>query len=70
MQAALQGAYEDATVRAEETSGIADRMASGDEMYMGDAHGGGRRYAELHVVVPGNPDYLQSAEEFFEAQKD
>jgi hypothetical protein len=31
---------------------------------MGDAHFLGRRYAETHVVVPGNMKYLQSVEEY------
>jgi hypothetical protein len=31
---------------------------------MGDAHDGGRSYARSHIVLPGNPDYLQSFEDY------
>ena len=60
----LQKAFEDATKRAEEVSDIADKMANGEKMYLGDAHGGGRAFAKRHVVVPGNKKYLQSGEEY------
>ena len=43
---------------------LADKFVNGDKIYMGDAHSLGRRYAETHVVVPGNPKYLQSFEEY------
>jgi hypothetical protein len=61
---ALQKAYEDAKKRAKSSGGLADKFVNGDKVYMGDAHFLGRRYAETHVVVPGNPKYLQSFEEY------
>lgn len=64
VQKVLQKAYADASKRAKEVSGIADRMANGEKMYLGDAHGGGRGFAKKHVVVPGNKKYLQSVEEY------
>jgi hypothetical protein len=63
-RAALQKAYEDAKQRAKALGGAADKFVNGDKIYMGDAHSLGRRYAETHVVVPGNPKYLQSFEEY------
>ena len=63
-RAALQKAYEDAQRRAHALGGLADKFVNGDKIYMGDAHSLGRRYAETHVVVPGNPKYLQSFEEY------
>jgi hypothetical protein len=60
----LQRAYEDATERAAETHGVADTHVNGDELYMGLAHSGGRAYAHEHVVVPGNPEFVQSVEEY------
>ncbi len=63
-KAALQKAYEDAKRRAKALGGLADKFVNGDKVYMGDAHSLGRRYAETHVVVPGNPKYLQSFEEY------
>ena len=69
VKGALQSAYDDATKRAEEVSDIADKMANGEKMYLGDAHGGGRAFAKRHVVVPGNKKYLQSVEEYKEKGK-
>ena len=62
--ATLQKAYEDAKRRAKALGGLADKFVNGDKIYMGDAHSLGRRYAETHVVVPGNKKYLQSFEEY------
>lgn len=67
---ALQEAYEDAKVRAKNANRLADKHVNGDKLYMGDAHSGGRLYAKRHLVVPGNPDYLQSAEEFLEEHRE
>lgn len=65
---ALQLAYEDAGRRVQALDrNIAHKMYDGDRMYLGDAHFGGRAYAQKHLVVPGNPDYLQSKEEYFAA---
>ncbi len=63
-KAELKKAYEDAKSRAKSLGGLANKMVNGDNVYMGDAHFLGRRYAELHVVVPGNKQYLQSFEEY------
>jgi len=60
----LKNAYDDATKRAKELGGLADKHVNGDKLYMGDAHSLGRLYAHKHVVVPGNREYLQSAEEY------
>jgi hypothetical protein len=64
VKVALQDAYRDATRRAKELGGIADKLANGDKLYMGDAHDGGRAFAKRHVVVPGRKGYLQSYEEY------
>lgn len=63
-RAVLQKAYEDSKQRAKALHGLADKFVNGDKIYMGDAHFLGRRYAETHVVVPGNMKYLQSVEEY------
>jgi hypothetical protein len=63
-RAALQKAYDDAKQRAKALGGLANKFVNGDKVYMGDAHSLGRRYAQTHVVVPGNPKYLQSFEEY------
>ncbi len=65
----LLDAYIDAARRARSLSSIADRMANGEKLYMGDAHGGGRAYAQRHVIVPGNDDYLQSVEDYSPKKK-
>jgi hypothetical protein len=60
----MHDAYVDATARAKKLKGIADKMANGDILYMGDAHSGGRAFAKKHVVVPGKKGYLQSYDEY------
>ena len=65
VQRALLGAYTDAGKRVEQIdAAVVYLHFDDDKIYMGDAHGGGRAYAEGHLVVPGNPDYLQSALEY------
>ncbi len=64
IETVLQNAYADAKQRAHKLGGLADKFVNGDKLYMGDAHSLGRRYAETHVVVPGNPRYLQSFDEY------
>lgn len=62
----LNEAYNDAVKRAKEVHKLANKMANGEKIYMGDAHSGGRAFAKKHLVVPGNDEYLQSFEEFTE----
>ena len=69
VQKVLQEAYDDATILAKDVSNIADKMANGEKMYLGDAHGGGRAFAKRHVVIPGNKKYLQSVEEYKEKKE-
>lgn len=69
VQKVLQEAYDDAIILAEDVSDIADKMASGEKMYLGDAHGGGRAFAKRHIVIPGNKKYLQSVEEYVEKEE-
>jgi len=65
VRAALAEAHEDAVARAATIDrSIAVKHVQGEEIYSGDAHGGGRAYARRHLVVPGNEDYLQSYEEY------
>ncbi len=65
----LHNAYADATARAKKLKGIADKMANGDKLYMGDAHSGGRAFAKKHIVVPGKKGYLQSYDDYVTANK-
>lgn len=65
----LLDAYVDAALRARDLHNLADRMVNGNELYMGDAHAGGRSYAHKHVVVPGNREYLQSVKEYKNGNK-
>lgn len=60
----MASVYQDATRRAQDLHKLADRMANRGKIYMGDAHAGGRRFAQRHVVVPGNQKYLQSVDEY------
>jgi hypothetical protein len=61
----LEPAYRDAASRVEALDmKVAHIHFSGEKLYMGDAHGGGRAYANSHLVVPGNKDYLQSFDEY------
>jgi hypothetical protein len=69
VKVAMHDAYADATSRAKKLKGIADKMANGDKLYMGDAHGGGRAFAKKHVVVPGKKGYLQSYDDYVTANK-
>jgi hypothetical protein len=64
IQSALQKAYEDAKKRADYLGGLADKFVNGDKLYMGDVHALARSYAQTHVVVVGNPKYLQSFDEY------
>lgn len=66
---ALSFAYQDAINRPGQLKKfvkIAEEHINGDRIYMGDIHDLGRSYAKSHLVVPGNKEYIQSFEEFFE----
>lgn len=60
----ISDAFMDASKRAHQLGGIADKMVNGDKIFMGDAHSGGRAFARKHIVVPGNKKYLQSFGEY------
>jgi hypothetical protein len=64
VRASLDSAYGDARIRVKKSYGLADRFVNGEKLYMGDAHSLGRAYAHGHVVVPGNPAYVQSVAEY------
>ena len=64
VKTSLDSAYRDAKIRVRKSYGIADRFVNGDKLYMGDAHSLGRAYAHGHVVVPGNPAYVQSSADY------
>lgn len=65
VRAALAEAQADAVERAATLgrSSVVEHV-SGERIYSGPAHGGGRAYARKHLVVPGNEDYLQSYDEY------
>jgi hypothetical protein len=66
----LLDAYVDAARRARNLHRLADKMVNGGTLYMGDAHAGGRAYAQKHVVVPGNREYIQSAADYTRKEKE
>lgn len=71
VRAALQAAYDDALGRPETLDRfrlVAIDHVRGNRVLMGDIHEGGRMYARTHIVAPGNPDYLQSLDDYFQMQ--
>ena len=64
VKAALKEAYVDAAVRVDTLDSKVASTFFYDDVTMGDAHIGGRAYAESHIVAPGNPKYLQSVDEY------
>jgi hypothetical protein len=65
VRAELQHAYDDAAHRAEKIDiEVARLHFFGDRIYMGDFHGFARLYLQNHLVVPGDPEYLQCYEEY------
>ena len=65
----LQLAYDDAKNRhatLERFQLVALDHAQSEDISMGNAHEPGFNYAKTHVVVPGNPLYLQSFEQYLE----
>ena len=72
VKAALQSAYDDALMRPETLPRfrlIAIDNVLGDQILMGDAHDMARSFVRKHVVVPGNPDYIQNYEEYLENRR-
>jgi hypothetical protein len=72
VKAALQSAYDDALTRPETLPRfrlIAIDNVLGDQILMGDAHNMARSFVRKHVVVPGNPDYIQNYEEYVENKR-
>jgi len=72
VKAALQSAYDDALMRPETLPRfrlIAIDNVLGDHILMGDAHNMARSFVRKHVVVPGNPDYIQNYEEYVENKR-
>ena len=67
----LAYAHADAVLRVERLDrSFAEEHVKGDELYTGLAHAGGVAFAENHLVVPGNEDFLQSYEEYLEDRRD
>jgi hypothetical protein len=69
VKAELQQVYEDAITRPktlERFQLVATDNVLGHEILMGDAHDAGHEFGQGHIVVPGNPDYVQSYEEYLE----
>lgn len=67
----LAYAHADAVLRVKRLGrSFAEEHVTGETIYSGPAHAGGVAYAHNHVVVPGNGDYLQSFEEYLEAERD
>jgi hypothetical protein len=72
VKAALQTAYDDALTRPDTLPRfrlIAIDNVQGDLILMGDAHDRARSFVRKHVVVPGNPDYIQNYEEYLENKR-
>ena len=72
VKAALQSAYDDALTRPETLPKfrlIAIDNVLGEQILMGDAHNMARSFVRKHVVVPGNPDYIQNYEEYVENKR-
>ena len=72
IKAELQLAYEDAIKRPQtldkyELAAI-DNVLS-HEVLMGDAHDMGHAFAQGHIVVPGNPDYVQSYQAYLDNRR-
>jgi len=69
VKAALQLAYEDALERPKTLTRhkyIAIDHISGSVITMGDIHDRAHTFSTTHIVVPGNPEYLQSYEDYLD----
>jgi hypothetical protein len=63
----LKAAYEDALTRPqtlEKFQLVAVDHVLGHDISMGSAHERGHAFAQAHIVVPGNSDYVQSFEQY------
>jgi hypothetical protein len=63
----LKAAYEDALTRPqtlERFQLVAVDHVLGHDISMGSAHERGHAFAQAHIVVPGNSDYVQSFEQY------
>ena len=67
----LKSAYLDAKERPKKLKhfkGAAEAHVNGQRIIMGDIHGFARAFARSHVVVPGNPRYLQSLQQYLKTK--
>ena len=73
VKAELQEVYEDAITRPKTLDRRVQLVATdhvlSHEVWMGNAHAPGQAYAQGHIVVPGNPDYVQSYEDYLENRR-
>ncbi|MFT5928948.1 MAG: hypothetical protein ACJA2O_003688 [Candidatus Azotimanducaceae bacterium] len=72
VKAELQEVYEDAITRPQTLDKfqlVATDNVLSHEILMGDAHEPGHAFAQGHIVVPGNADYVQSYEEYLENRR-
>jgi hypothetical protein len=73
VKAAIEQAYEDALERPAMLPAPYDAVLrehlTGDRISMGDAHDAGRAYARAHIVIPGNPLYLQSFDDYVNGEQ-
>lgn len=70
VRTALQSAYDDALARPSTVQRfqlVAIDHVQGNRILMGDIHSLGRDFAVSHIVVPGNPTYLQSFDDYANA---
>ncbi|MCG8425506.1 MAG: lamin tail domain-containing protein [Proteobacteria bacterium] len=68
----LQDAYNHALERPDTLERfrlVAIDHVRGNRIIMGDIHELGRGFAQAHIVVPGNPAYLQSFDDYLNRQK-
>ena len=72
VKAQLQIAYDDALTRPQTLPRfrlIATDNVLGERILMGDAHEMARSFVKKHVVVPGNPEFVQSYDEYVDKRR-
>lgn len=72
VKATLQQAYDDATTRPQTLARynyIAADNVLNPAIMMGDIHTMGRGYANNHIVVPGNPEYIQDYQGYLDNKR-